>query len=33
MVYPVLYTAVCSYVKSWGGPSKFWGVWSHSGPP
>jgi len=29
MVYPVSCTAVCSYVKSWGGPSKFWG----SGPP
>jgi len=26
LVYPVSCTAVCSYVKSWGGPSKFLGV-------
>jgi len=33
MVYPVSCTAVCSYVKSWGGPFQFWGVrtsqWLH----
>jgi len=33
MVYPVSCTAACSYVKSWGGPSKFWGVRTPPTPP
>ena len=33
MVYSVWCTAVCSYVKSWGGPSIFFGGKGGSGPP